>query len=126
MDWYMDETGDILQSSTGDIGVTGTEWRSTVQQAYIRLMTENGDYTMYPTLGAGLSQLYGMPQTAATGTFGQSLILNALISDNTFTSSQVSVKAVPIDRQSIRFDVTLISGNLQQLTLSLQQNLTLV
>ena len=126
MDMIFNESGDIQRSSTGDIAVTDTQWRDTVQQAYIRLMTDSGDYTLYPALGASLSQLYGMPQTAATGAFGKSLILNALTGDNTFTASQVSVVAVPTDRQSIRFDVTLSSGSLQQLTLSLQQNLTLV
>lgn len=126
MDWHFNESGDIQTSSLGDIALTSSNWRDTVQKAYVRLMTDQGDYLMYPTLGASLSRLYGMPQTAETGSYGVQLIINALTSDNAFQTSQVSVKAVPIDWQSIRFDVTLISGTLQQLTLSLQQNLTLV
>jgi len=123
---YFDESGDIGIAANGDIAITDTQWRDSVQQAYIRLMTDEGDYLLYPTLGASLSQLYGMPQSAATGAVGSQLITNALTSDNKFSTSQVSVNAVPTDYQTIRFDVTLISGSLQQITISLEQNLGLV
>ena len=123
MDFYFNEDGDIQQSANGDIATTPTVWRDQVQQAYIRLMTDVGDFLLYPQMGASLSRLYGMPQSPATGNFGTQLIMNALTTDGTFTTSQVSVKAVPTGYQTIRFDVSLISGSLQQLTLSLEQNL---
>ncbi len=126
MDFYFNEAGDIAVSPSGDIAITDTAWRDSVQQAYIRLMTDEGDYLMYPSLGASLSQLYGMPQSAGTGALGVRLITNALVGDNKFTASQVSVTAVPTDMQTIRFDVSLISGSLQQITISLEQNLGLV
>lgn len=126
MDFYFSEAGDIAPSPSGDIAMTDTAWRDSVQQAYIRLMTDEGDYLMYETLGASLSQLYGMPQSAATGSLGIRLITNALVGDNKFTASQVSVTAVPVDMQTIRFDVSITSGSLQQITISLEQNLGLV
>ena len=125
MDFYFNEAGDIQRSSNGDIALTDTSWRDSVQQAYIRVMTDAGDYLLYPTLGASLSQLYGMPQSPATGQIGINLITNSLVSDNTFSASQVSVNAVPTGYQTIRFDITLTSGSFQSLQLSLEQNLGL-
>lgn len=126
MDFWFNESGDIQVSASGDIALTDTQWRDQVQQAYIRVMTDVGDYLLYPTLGASLSQLYGMPQTAATGAFGVSLIENALINNGPFSSSAVTINAVPTGFQTIRFDIAITSGSLQQIVLSLEQNLNLV
>src|ERR1035441_1862878 len=99
MDYFFNEAGDIETSANGDIAMTPTQWRDSVQQAYIRIMTDVGDYLLYPTMGAGLSQLYGMPQSSSTGTFGVQLITNAIIRDNTFNTAAISVKAVPTGYQ---------------------------
>jgi len=49
-DLYMDESGDLAVSPAGDLAVTQTTWRDDVQQAYIRIMTEMGDFEVYPEL----------------------------------------------------------------------------
>lgn len=125
MDFLFSESGDVQVSPSGDIALTPDQWTDSIQQAYIRIMTDAGDYLMYPQLGASLSQLYGMPQTANTGALGVKMIVEALTSDNTFTASQVMVKAVPTDYQTIRFDISLTAGSLQALQLSVEQNLGL-
>lgn len=126
IDFFMDETGDIQRSPSGDIALTPTGYRDVVQQVYLRIMTDQGDYLLYPTMGASLSKLYGMPQSAATGEYGINLIQSALTSDGRFPTNQITVKAVPIDWQTIRFDVFVSSGSLQLIKLSVQQNLGLV
>lgn len=123
MDLYINETGDLAISTSGDIAVTDTPWRDDVQQAYIRAMTDPGDFLLYDTLGAGLSRLYGMPQAPETGQLGITLIESALEREGRFRGKPVVVKAVPISHQSIRFDIYITSGSKQQIKLSVAQDL---
>lgn len=125
IDLYFNETGDIQKSSDGDLAQTNTPWRCDVQQAYIRLMTDVGDYTLYPTLGSNLSTLYGQPQSAATGQLGVSLINSSMTRESYFAASNIKVTAVPISRQTIRFDVAITSGSASQIQLSVNQNISL-
>ena len=60
-DLYFTLNGDILIGGNKDIVLTNSSMQSDVQQAYIRLMTEPGDFYIYPLLGIDLSLLYGMP-----------------------------------------------------------------
>lgn len=123
MDAYLTEQGDITTNSGGDIALSDTQWRDDVQQAYVRVMTDPGDFILYPSLGAGLSQLFGMPQTPETGGFGIKLIEGALEREGRFTGKPVEVKAVPISHQSIRFDINITSGSREQIKLSVKQGL---
>lgn len=124
IDAYFNESGDIQVSPSGDIALTPTPYRNVVQQAYIRVMTDQGDYVLYPDLGASLSKLYGMPQSAATGAYGERLIMTALTQNGGISGAgQINVKSVPTDYNTIRFDITISAGSLQQIKLSVAQNL---
>lgn len=125
MDLYFTEEGDIALSPSGDIALSDTPWRDDVQQAYIRVMTDEGDYLLYPELGASLSFLYGMPQSPDTGSYGEELIKSALNREGRFTGKSFDVRAVPIGPQAIRFDVDIISGSRDVIRLSVEQNLGL-
>lgn len=111
MDLYFTEDGDVSVSHTGDLEVTGTPWRDDIQQIYLRVMTDVGDFVLYPQLGANLSQLYGLPQSPATGELGQQMIRSALEREGRFVGSQIRVKSVPTGPQSIRFDIDVKSNN---------------
>lgn len=123
MDLYFTEQGDIARSHTGDIAMTPTPWRDDVQQAYIRVMTEQGDYRLFPDLGASLSLLYGMPQSPETGSFGEQLIVDALNREARFSGQSFKVKAVPTGPQTIRFDIDLISGDREARGVAVEQDL---
>lgn len=123
MDLYFSEEGDIAISPTGDMAVTESQWRDDLQQGYIRVMTEEGDYLLYPELGATLSRLYGMPQSPETGVYGEQLITAALNRESRFIGRRFTVKAVPTGPQTIRFDVIIVSGSREQIRLSVEQNL---
>lgn len=125
MDLFFTEDGDIARSPSGDIAISDTPWRDDVQQAYIRAMTDEGDYLLYPNLGASLSLLKGMPQSPETGQYGAALIGSALTRENRFTGATFDVKAVPVGPQAIRFDVNIISGSREQIRLSVEQDLGL-
>jgi hypothetical protein len=122
-DLYFSESGDIAVSPSGDVAVTQANWRDDVQQTYIRMMTDIGDYLLYQELGADLSQLYGRPQSEATGNYGIALIEAALEREGRFIGKPIEVKAVPTGYQSIRFDVFVKSGSRNKIKLSIEQNL---
>lgn len=122
-DFYLNLTGDITVNGFGDIASVQTQSEKDVQHIYIRLMTEPGDFYIYPQLGTQLSMLYGMPQTPQTGDFGKRLIRAALEREGVFRNRQITIEAVPVSADEIRFDVYL-TGNLNEPTvLSITQNL---
>lgn len=123
MDLYFSEDGDLAVAPNGDLAVTQADWRDDVQQAYIRMMTDVGDFVLYPELGADLSQLYGMPQSQQTGQFGVQLIEAALKREGRFTGRSVSINAVPTGYQTIRFDVFVTLGSKEKIKLSIEQDL---
>lgn len=126
MDLYITEAGDLAVSSNGDLAMADTPWRDDVQAAYIRVMTDPGDFTLYPLLGAGLSNLYGMPQTPATGQTGVTLIQSALDREGRFLGKPTTITPVPISYQTIRFDIAITSGSREQIKLSVEQGLDVV
>jgi hypothetical protein len=108
-DFYIDLAGDLRITGNGDIALTQSPGEKDIQQVYLRLMTEPGDFYIYPNLGTDLSMLYGMPQTPETGDFGKRLIRAALERENIFGNRQISIEAVPTSADSIRFDVFIVS-----------------
>lgn len=122
-DLFFTLDGDLLINSNKDIARVNTSLQNDVQQIYIRLMTEPGDFRSYPNLGVDLSVLYGKPQTKETGELGKTLILSALQREGIFRGRNINITAVPTGPDTIRFDVHIQSGANQPVTLSIQQNL---
>lgn len=125
MDLFFNESGDIERSHSGDIAMTPTNWRDDLQAAYIRIMTDEGDYTLYPEMGASLSRLFGMPQSPQTGEEGRALITSALKRDGRFEGYGVNIKPVPTGPVSIKFNVEVFSGNRRRIAMSVEQDLGL-
>jgi hypothetical protein len=122
-DLHFTLSGDILIGGNKDIVLTNSSMQSDVQQAYIRLMTEPGDFYVYPLLGIDLSLLYGMPQSLETGEFGKKLIRTGLQREGIFKGRNIKIDAVPTGRDTIRFDVHIISDIDQPVVLSVSQTL---
>lgn len=122
-DLYLTNDGDLVLTSNKDIARVNTSMQNDVQQVYIRLMTEPGDFSAYPTLGVDLSMLYGMPQNQKTGQLGKQLIMAALDREGTFRGRNITVDAVPTSPDTIRFDIHIQSASNQPVTLSIKQNL---
>jgi hypothetical protein len=125
-DLYFTEDGDLRVSSSGDLTRTQNESRNVAQQIYLRVMTDLGDFPVYPNLGAQLNQLFGMPQTATTGRLGEKIILQALKRDGRLDGKPLSVKAIPTGNQTIRFDIYTLVDNRQSMVLSVEQDLGVV
>lgn len=122
-DLYFTLTGDLVINGNKDIAITSSPLQSDIQQVYIRLMTEPGDFYIYPQLGIDLSLLYGMPQTPETGEFGKRLIRSGLQREGLFRNRNIKIDAVPTSVDTIRFDVHIISDIDQPITLSVSQGL---
>lgn len=122
-DLYFTLTGDLAIDGNKDIARTTSVLQSDIQQIYIRMMTEPGDFWTYPNLGVDLSPLYGMPQTPETGEFGKRIIRAGLQKEGIFRGRNIKIEAIPTGRDSIRFDVHLISDSGSPITLSVSQNL---
>jgi len=56
-DFYLDLSGDLVINGSGDIAMAQDYATKDIQQVYIRLMTEPGDFSIYPELGVQLSIL---------------------------------------------------------------------
>lgn len=122
-DLYLTMTGDLVINGSSDIATTTSPLQSDIQQIYLRLMTEPGDFYIYPLLGIDLSLMYGMPQTPETGEFGKKLIRAGLQREGLFKGRNIKIDAVPTSRDTIRFDVHLISDVDQPIVLSVSQTL---
>jgi hypothetical protein len=122
-DLYFTLSGDIAINGKKDLATTSTSMQTDIQQAYIRLMTEPGDFYVYPNLGIDLKQLYGMPQRKETGDLGKKIIMAGLRKEGLFKERSIKIEAVPTGPDSIRFDVHIISDINQPVTLSITQSL---
>jgi len=125
-DFYFDLSGDIMLSANRDIALVSSSGQKDVQQIFIRLMTETGDFYAYPQLGCDLSPLYGMPQTIATGEIGKRIVRSALENPEKggiFKGRNISIEAVPTSANTIRFDVHILDNSLDPVTLSVTQDL---
>lgn len=122
-DLYFSFDGDIKLSSNKDITLVQSTAQNDLQQIYIRLMTEPGDFSIYPQLGTALSNLYGMPQDPATAEYGKRLIRAALDREGVFGGKNIQINAVPTAPDAIRFDIKLITGYGEPIVLSINQNL---
>lgn len=122
-DLFFTEEGDLRISANGDLALTDTPWRDISQQAYVAMLTQTGDFLLYPSIGVELERLFGMPQSPETGEYGKQIIISALSKMDKFSGLPISVQAIPTGLQSIRFDVYVISAGKTELVLSIEQNL---
>jgi len=123
-DFYFDLSGDLKLNSNKDIAIAETRSQSDIQQIYIRLMTEPGDFYSYPRLGCDLAVIYGMPQSRETGEIGRRIIRDSLAREGVFGDRNISIDAVPTSRTSIRFDVHIEDNGLDPTTISVTQELS--
>jgi len=122
-DLYLTLNGDIAINGSKDLAKTSNQVQSDVQQVYLRLMTEPGDFYVYPRLGIDLSSLYGLPQNRETGELGKKIIRAGLEQEGLFSGRTILIEAIPISKDSIRFDVHIVSAADQPIVLSINQSL---
>ena len=67
-----------------------------------------------------------MPQSKETGDYGIALINSALTRNGSnLASLPITVQAIPVSMQAIRFDVYITAGSRTEMIISIEQNLGL-
>ena len=122
-DLYFTLDGDFLVNGMKDLSLTPSSLQEDIQQIYLRLMTEPGDFYIYPQLGIDLSRLYGLPQTKETAEFGKALIRAGLQREGLFKGRNIKISAVPTSKDTIKFDIHIVSDIDEPIILSVSQNL---
>jgi len=122
-DLYFTLDGDFVIDGKRDLGLAPSSLHEDIQQIYLRLMTEPGDFYIYPQLGIDLSRLYGLPQTKETAEFGKALIMAGLQKEGLFKGRNIKITAVPTSRDTIKFDIHIVSDIDEPIMLSISQNL---
>jgi hypothetical protein len=122
-DLYFTLDGDFLVNGMKDLSLTPSSLQEDIQQIYLRLMTEPGDFYIYPQLGIDLSRLYGLPQTKETAEFGKNLIRDGLQREGLFKGRNIKITAVPTSKDTIKFDIHIVSDIDEPIVLSVSQSL---
>lgn len=77
------------------------------QIVFNRLRTDSPDWYAYPAMGGNLTDLIGEPNTRATGEKGAASITAALIYNQLYNASQVTVRPVPISQNELLFMIEI-------------------
>lgn len=108
VDFYWTFDGDFLVGPGGDIHDTSDDpLRSLVQEVKTRLMSDQQDWGLFPRVGAGLSALVGQPNTKETAEDGKAKIISALSRDGLVSPDDLSVKYLPVSRDTIMYRLTI-------------------
>ena len=78
-----------------------------VQEVRTRIMSAQGDWVLYPDLGANLYQLIGEPNIPLTAEDGKSRIIASLSRDGFVNSSDISIKYIPYDQDKLLYRLVI-------------------
>jgi len=103
--------GDLSLSHDGDIMDTYEDpLRSLYQEIRTRVMSEQGDWSIYPGLGANLSDFVGEPNNKQTAESIKVRIISSLTRSGLVQNADVNVRCVPIeiDKIMVRISITVL------------------
>lgn len=95
MDWKTDNDGDLVIEG-GDLA-QATDSEALNQKICFLLRTGLFDYAADPTVGAGLDQFRGNPNSRETAGAIERAATRALLADGEITSDSLFVRVVPLD-----------------------------
>ena len=128
-DLYWTSRGDYLIGNEGDIMDTKYDpLRSLVQELRTRVEADQGDWVVFPTVGADLRDYVGEPNSAVVAEGIRTRLLAAFARDGFVISRDMKVQHMPIDRDkllvraSIKVAPTAANGNSDTLILTMVYN----
>lgn len=108
VDLYWTFEGDFLVGPEGDLYDTSADpLRSLIQEVKTRLQSEQRDWGIFPRVGAGMSELVGEPNNRENAENGKAKIISALSRDGLVSASDISIKYIPITRESILYRLSI-------------------
>ena len=128
-DLYWTTRGDYLIGNEGD--VMDTEYdplRSFIQELKTRVESDQGDWVVFPTVGADLRDYVGEPNNATVAEGIKTRLLAAFARDGFVLNQDMKIQYMPIDRDklliraSIKVAPTAANGNSNNLILTMAYN----
>ncbi len=104
----IDFFGDFILEEDDYKTVTGSDLD--IQDIYIRLFTETTDFSVYPDMGANISDLKGMFNEPETAELGKQKIISALTRDFRFDESNFSIDVVPVSHDKLIYFIELYTS----------------
>lgn len=121
--------GDMCISGDGDLQDTSFDpLRSLSQEINTRIESDQGDWKSFPDIGASISDFVGEPNNKITAEAIKTRIIGALAQDGFIHTSDMKIKYMPIDRESIIFRISLkvaptaLNGNSTELVQNILYN----
>jgi hypothetical protein len=124
IDIAITDDGDLQVASHGDLALTTHQYSANLQQAYMIVRTERGDFTPYSSFGSEIYKLWGLPNTPKTAEKGVQELHRALTSEGRLANASVGVKAIPTAANAIRFDVDIVFSRTTTHIITLEQKLS--
>jgi hypothetical protein len=108
IDLFWSRSGDFALGSDGDLADTSSNilW-SFRQECMTRIQASLGDWALHPSIGADLDSIQGESNSPEIAERGKTLIIGALSYGGFCDSGDVSVRYVPVDRETIMYDITV-------------------
>jgi phage baseplate assembly protein W len=100
LDLAMTDDGDLMISAGGDLKVA-RDSEVVAQEVSFRLRTVRGDWQLKPDCGADLELLIGQPNSPQTGAQMEAQIARALTHDGFLGGELKTIRAVPVNRDTI-------------------------
>lgn len=100
--------GDLVIGHDGDLYDTSTDpLRSIFQEIRTRVMSDLGDWLMYPDVGASISDFVGEPNNKIVAEAIKTRIIASLARHGLVAREDVSIRYMPVDIDQILFRVSL-------------------
>lgn len=100
VDIEMDDDGDLVVGSNGDLKVADTR-RTVVQDVINRVRTQYDDLVPHPTFGSNVPVMHGEVNNSLNGSLIQSMITRALTYDGRFMPSDFMIDVIPTAEDTI-------------------------
>ena len=115
------DSGDFfLDATREDLADTSSlPYRAFIQQITTRLSSSLCDWRLAPTIGTGLNQFLGKPNTAELGANIQAAVTSSLTRGSFMKASEFQVQVFPLDKHNLAiFLMVQPSGDREQIRLS--------
>ena len=101
--------GDYTVGENGDLADTsGDEIESVIDQIFTEMASDKGDWSIHSSIGAGLEEFLGEPNTAEVGAQIERRIIDALTRTSIgIPRDDLFVRVVPMDLHSILISIRL-------------------
>ena len=70
IDLALTDDGDLQLADNGDVAINAHRYSAALQEIYMRMRTERGDFVLYDWFGSDLYKLWGLPNAPKTGAKG--------------------------------------------------------